>query len=168
MSDLSQQVLQKVKTTKPYTKLHFQLLTMLLMLLITIVVVGAVTATTLNFWDLSRQFNGGGRIRQNQQLAQTIWSTLTLIILEIIVIVSLCSGLIYFLYRKTNWFLVKNRSLLIAAILGVILIGGTTGWLIVENHQPTQRYFDQLEKKLEKIGRRRNRPMQPLLNLENK
>jgi hypothetical protein len=158
MSKFSDQIIDKVKTTKPYPKIYFQLLTLIAILVMVGIVVTAITTTTLNFWDFFRFVNSRETGANPRQLVgESIWSILFVVTVEIVAVLFFSIGIFYFLYRKTNWFLVKNRFILILGILLIIIIGGVVGVLVIENHRPTQKYFDVLEKRLETFGRRREK-----------
>jgi uncharacterized BrkB/YihY/UPF0761 family membrane protein len=155
---LRSKILDRVKTEKPYSKSYFQGLYIVLAFVVFAILTIVIISSTFILWDFIFINN---QIPPNRR---DIFNLIRAILLELIIFAGLGTWLIYFLYRKTDLPLVKNRFLLFALIVALIAGISIGCYFAVENFPPARRFFERLDNGVENIPYRRGRiPREPLL-----
>jgi hypothetical protein len=149
MSQLTNRILQEVKSTRPYPKAYFQLLLIAIILVVLFLVTTTIIGITFNFWDMSRFLS----VRPRRQLVTTIWQFLGILVLESLLLLGVTTVILVVIYKKTDLLFHRSKKWLIGTLIAMILTVSVATWLVIERHPPTQRYFDRLEKRLQRRQR---------------
>lgn len=145
---LHTKILDKIKDQKPIASWRFQFVAFLTILFLTILLSTSVLLLTFFFWDI---FDAGN-------FSPKEWlSFLGTGLFELVLVVLLLTGIIYYLYRRTDFVFVKNRILVLFGILAIILGASATGILAVQNIPQLNRTFQSVSQRLEDGGYRKGR-----------
>jgi hypothetical protein len=149
---LHTKILDKIKDQKPYSSLRFRLISFFMVLLLTILVSISVLVTTFFIYDII----DAGRLRPNDWFNILIGGFFELLLLVVFLI-----ALIYILYRRTDFVLVKDRLTLLTHIVAIIIGVSSAGLLAIDNVPQLKKVFDFVSQRVEDQGLHRNRSRRP-------
>ncbi len=141
--ELSSKILTKINTVKPRPGSYFLLLDLLRFLIIVVLFVIVTVLVSFFIWDLLAllevvDFEFG-----------SIFSLFYNSLVEILVLSLVLTLPIYFLYRQTDWPLVKNYKYLFAGILILIFLAGIGVYGIAQTNEPTQKIYQNFQDRSE-------------------
>jgi hypothetical protein len=145
---LHTKILDKIKDQKPYSGLRFRLISFFTVLLLTILVSISVLGTTFFVYDII----DAGRLRPND------WFNILMGgFLELLLLVSFLIILIYILYRRTDFVLVKDRLTLLIYIVAIVIGVSSAGLLAIDSIPQLKKTFDFVAQRIEDQGLHKNR-----------
>lgn len=145
---LHTKILDKIKDQKPYSNLRFRLISFFTVLLLTILVSISVLGTTFFVYDII----DAGRLRPNDWFNILLGGFFELLLLVVFFIT-----LVYILYRRTDFALVKDRLTLIMCIIAIVIGATLVAVLAVDNTPQLKRTFNFVAQRVEDQGIIRNR-----------
>jgi hypothetical protein len=155
-NSLHTKILNSIKDQKPYSGWRFELLGFFIILIISILISLSVLTLTFFFWDVIDI----GNFTPNDWL-----NILGAGMFELIFIVAAMVGAIYYLYRRTDFIYVKNKSTILISILAIILGVSLAGLMAVQNVPPIKIIFQSVAQRIDDNGYRKGRRNRPMRNL---
>jgi hypothetical protein len=155
-NSLHTKILNSVKNQKPYSGWRFGLLGFLIILIITILISLSILALTFFFWDI---FESGN-------FALNDWiGIIGAGMFELVFVVAVMIGFVYYLYRKTDFIYVKNKRTVLISILAIILGVSLAALITIQNVPPVKRIFQSFAQRIDDNGYRKGRRRRPMRNL---
>jgi amino acid transporter len=152
-NSLHNKILNSIKDQKPYSGWRFELLGFFIILIITILISLSILILTFFFWD----------VIDLCVFTRSDWvSILGAGLFELIFIIFAMIGVTYYLYRRTDFIYVKNKSTVLISIIAIILGASLAGLITIQNTPPIKRIFQSVAQRIEDKGYRKGRRNRPV------
>jgi hypothetical protein len=131
-SDFTKHLLKKIEQTKPKDKNYFLFRNFIFGFLILVLISFSIYLLSVFWIDTNQTSNF---LIDEKKVA---WNFLQEVLFEFILFAILSVGLIYIIYRQTDWFLVRHKVILIVSFFCIILFGSFLT-VLVSDSQPDSK-----------------------------
>jgi hypothetical protein len=138
-SDFTNDLLKKIQQTKPRDKSYFLFRNFIFGFLILVLICLSVYLLSA-FWIDAYQISDFLIDEKNIG-----WNFLQEALFEFVLFAIIFVGLIYIIYRQTDWFLVRHKIILIASFFCIILLGSFLTVLIFDNQQAPKQAISPIQ-----------------------